>query len=164
MDLLLEAAIDLLRTHEPNDLTVRAIADRATIHHRFITEWFGGKVGLLRAVHDTSAVEIADRIASMNQTGEIQGELLAMIQQQVALITWLLQNGSEFDDIETAFPVIAQGRQTLAENLGMTDTDASLSAHVIGALIFADVLLRPRVAIQPTLEELITHHLRNARG
>ena len=163
VDLLLAAAINLLRSHEPSDLTVRAVAERATIHHRFINEWFGGKVGLLRAVHDKSAVEIADRIANASNPGDLRGDLFEQIRRQVVLVTWLIQNGTRFDDIERAFPVISQARRTLAENFDMTDDDALRSAHVIGALIYADVLLRPQMVIQPTLDELIAHHLRNVR-
>ena len=49
---MVEATIRLLQDRSPEQITVRDIAEASGHHHRFVQAWFGGKVGLLRAVFD----------------------------------------------------------------------------------------------------------------
>ena len=159
-DLLLAAAADLLRTRNPDDISVREIGDRATIHHRFINEWFGGKVGLFRAVHESWARDISEIVATITRAGAIPPATFESMQRQVLLVAWLIQNESEFDDLEEAFPAITSGRSTLMENFGMPYDDADMTAHIIGAIILADFQMRPHVNMRPSTYELIAHVLR----
>ena len=159
-DLLLTAAADLLRTRNPDDISVREIGDRATIHHRFINEWFGGKVGLFRAVHESWARDISEIVATITRAGAIPPATFESMQRQVLLVAWLIQNESEFDDLEEAFPAITSGRSTLMENFGMPYDDADMTAHIIGAIILADFQMRPHVNMRPSTYELIAHVLR----
>jgi AcrR family transcriptional regulator len=159
-DLLLTAAADLLRTRNPDDISVREIGDRATIHHRFINEWFGGKVGLFREVHESWARDISEIVATITRAGAIPPATFESMQRQVLLVAWLIQNESEFDDLEEAFPAITSGRSTLMENFGMPYDDADMTAHIIGAIILADFQMRPHVNMRPSTYELIAHVLR----
>ena len=159
-DLLLTAAADLLRTRNPDDISVREIGDRATIHHRFINEWFGGKVGLFREVHESWARDISEIVATITRAGAIPPATFESMQRQVLLVAWLIQNESEFDDLEEAFPAITSGRSTLMENFGMPYDDADMTAHIIGAIILADFQMRPHVNMRPSTHELIAHVLR----
>ncbi len=159
-DLLLTAAADLLRTRNPDDISVREIGDRATIHHRFINEWFGGKVGLFREVHESWARDISEIVATITRAGAIPPATFESMQRQVLLVAWLIQNESEFADLEAAFPAITSGRSTLEENFGMTYDDADKTAHIIGAIILADFQMRPHVNVRPSITELISHVLR----
>ncbi|MGA1699327.1 MAG: hypothetical protein ACO4AZ_10675 [Ilumatobacteraceae bacterium] len=159
-DLLLAAAADLLRTRNPDDISVREIGDQATIHHRFINEWFGGKVGLFRAVHESWARDISEIVATITRAGAIPPATFESMQRQVLLVAWLIQNESEFDDLEEAFPAITSGRSTLMENFGMPYDDADMTAHIIGAIILADFQMRPHVNMRPSTYELIAHVLR----
>ena len=160
-DLLLTAAADLLRTRSPDDISVREVGDLATIHHRFINEWFGGKVGLFRAVHESWADDISQIVAAITRSDAIPPATFDSMQRQVLLVAWLIQNGSEFNDLEEAFPAISSGRSTFVENFGMTDDDADKTAHIIGAIILADFQTRPHVNVRPSTTELIQHVLRN---
>jgi AcrR family transcriptional regulator len=159
-DLLLTAAADLLRARNPDDISVREIGDRATIHHRFINEWFGGKVGLFREVHESWARDISEIVATITRAGAIPPATFESMQRQVLLVAWLIQNESEFDDLEEAFPAITSGRSTLMENFGMPYDDADMTAHIIGAIILADFQMRPHVNMRPSTYELIAHVLR----
>ena len=159
-DLLLTAAADLLRARNPDDISVREIGDRATIHHRFINEWFGGKVGLFREVHESWARDISEIVATITRAGAIPPATFESMQRQVLLVAWLIQNESEFDDLEEAFPAITSGRSTLMENFGMPYDDADMTAHIIGAIILADFQMRPHVNVRPSTYELIAHVLR----
>jgi AcrR family transcriptional regulator len=58
---MIAAARGLLAERGPEEITVREIADRSGHHHRFVQAWFGGKVGLFRAVFDQLAAEMAER-------------------------------------------------------------------------------------------------------
>jgi AcrR family transcriptional regulator len=159
-DLLLTAAADLLRARNPDDISVREIGDRATIHHRFINEWFGGKVGLFREVHESWARDISEIVATITRAGAIPPATFESMQRQVLLVAWLIQNESEFDDLEEAFPAITSGRSTLMENFGMPYDDADMTAHIIGAIILADFQMRPHVNVRPSTYELIAHVLK----
>lgn len=159
--LLMAAAADLLRNRHPDDVSVRDIGDQATIHHRFINEWFGGKVGLFRAVHESWAKDIAGIVASITLAGTISRSTFDSMQRQVLLVAWLIQNGSEFGTLEAAFPAITSGRSTLIKNFGMSLEDADKTAHIIGAIILADFQMRPYVDVRPSTTELIEHVLRN---
>ena len=159
-DLLRTAAADLLRTRNPDDISVREIGDRATIHHRFINEWFGGKVGLFREVHESWARDISEIVATITRAGAIPPATFESMQRQVLLVAWLIQNESEFDDLEEAFPAITSGRSTLMENFGMPYDDADKTAHIIGAIILADFQMRPHVNVRPSTYELIAHVLK----
>lgn len=158
--LLLAAAAELLRNRHPDDVSVRDIGDRATIHHRFINEWFGGKVGLFRAVHESWARDIAGIVASITLAGTIPRSTFESMQRQVLLVAWLIQNGSGFGTLEAAFPAITSGRSTLIDNFGMSFEDADKTAHIIGAIILADFQMRPYVDVRPSTTELIEHVLR----
>ena len=163
-DLLLAAAADLLKTRSPDDISVREVGDLATIHHRFINEWFGGKVGLFRAVHESWADDISQIVAAITRSDAIPPATFDSMQRQVLLVAWLIQNGSEFNDLEEAFPTISSGRSTFVENFGMTDDDADKTAHIIGAIILADFQTRPHVNVRPSTTELIQHVLRNVNA
>jgi AcrR family transcriptional regulator len=160
-DLLLAAAADLLKTRSPDDISVREVGDLATIHHRFINEWFGGKVGLFRAVHESWANDISQIVAAITRSDAIPPATFDSMQRQVLLVAWLIQNGSESKDLEEAFPAISSGRSTFVDNFGMTDDDADKTAHIIGAIILADFQTRPHVNVRPSTTELIQHMLRN---
>ena len=163
-DLLLAAAADHLRTRSPDDISVREVGDLATIHHRFINEWFGGKVGLFRAVHESWADDISQIVTAITRSDAIPPATFDSMQRQVLLVAWLIQNGSEFNDLEEAFPTISSGRSTFVENFGMTDDDADKTAHIIGAIILADFQTRPHVNVRPSTTELIQHVLRNVNA
>ena len=60
--LLLEAAQQLLKTGNPDDIGIRDVGALAEVHHRFVMEWFGGKVALFRAVHDAQAHTMSNLI------------------------------------------------------------------------------------------------------
>ncbi len=59
---MVEATIRLLQDRSPEQITVRDIAEASGHHHRFVQAWFGGKVGLLRAVFDRLLEDVVRRI------------------------------------------------------------------------------------------------------
>jgi AcrR family transcriptional regulator len=160
--LLLEAAEKLLQTIDPDDLGIRDIGALAEVHHRFVAEWFGGKVGLFRAVHDSRASQISTLISTTSGFGGRGGQGLEEIRHEIVLVNWLIQNGSQFDDLKDAFPALHAAKDFLSQTFSLNEEDADKSAHIIGAIIVSNALLRPHVKIPFTPIELIMHHMQRA--
>ena len=160
--LLLEAAEKLLQTTDPDDLGIRDVGALADVHHRFVAEWFGGKVGLFRAVHDSRTSQISALISTSNSFGDRGGLGLEAIRHEIVLVNWLIQNGSQFDDLKDAFPALHTAKDFLSQAFSLNEEDADKSAHIIGAIIVSNALLRPHVKIPFTPIDLIMHHMQKA--
>jgi AcrR family transcriptional regulator len=91
MELLINAAFELVRQNSPDDISIRQIASLAKVHHRFIAEWFGGKAQLLLIVHSRNADNILGLTASVNSMRKPQ--VILVISQQLQLSLWLMRNG-----------------------------------------------------------------------
>jgi hypothetical protein len=86
MELLLSAAQRLFPTSSPNDIEIRDIGEAAGVHHRFVAEWFGGKVGLFRAVHDAQTQKISELLATTTTLGNRGGTTLESIRHEIVLV------------------------------------------------------------------------------
>jgi AcrR family transcriptional regulator len=159
--LLLEAAQKLLLITDPDELGIREIGALAGVHHRFVAEWFGGKVGLFRAVHDARTLKISELVAATAKLGSGGGVTLESIRHEIVLVNWLIQHGSHFEDIEDAFPALRAAKKLFTETFMLSEEDAEKSAHTIGAIVVADAMLRPKLKIQFSPIELIVHHLQS---
>ena len=113
--LLLDAAQSLLQNTDPDDLGIRDVGALADVHHRFVAEWFGGKVGLFRAVHDSRTSQISALISTSNSFGDRGGLGLEAIRHEIVLVNWLIQNGSQFDDLKDAFPALHTAKDFLSQ-------------------------------------------------
>ena len=160
--LLLEAAGNLLLTTDPDDIGIRDIGALAGVHHRFVAEWFDGKLGLFRAVHDSRASQISNLISTTSGFGSRGGQGLEEIRHEIVLVNWLIQNGSQFDDLKDAFPALHTAKDFLSQAFSLNEEDADKSAHIIGAIIVSNALLRPHVKIPFTPIDLIMHHMQRA--
>jgi hypothetical protein len=158
---LLEAAQKLLLTATPDELGIREIGALAGVHHRFVSEWFGGKVGLFRAVHDAGSLRISELVGVTTNLGARSGETFESIRHEIVLVHWLIQHGSYFEDITAAFPAVRAVKKLLTETFLLSEEDAEKSAHTIGAIVVADALLRPPLKIQFSPIELIVDHLQS---
>ena len=134
----------------------------AHVHHRFVAEWFGGKVGLFRAVHNSRTSQISELISTASSFGGRGGLGLEAIRHEIVLVNWLIQNGSQFDDLKDAFPALHTAKDFLSQAFSLNEEDADKSAHIIGAIIVSNALLRPHVKIPFTPIELIMHHMQRA--
>ena len=156
--LLLEAAQKLLLTATPDEISIREIGALAGVHHRFVVEWFGGKVGLFRAVHDSQT----DRISELVKTtglAEQNGTILESIRKEIVLVVWLITNGSHFEDIAEAFPSVETTKNLFIQVFSLSEEVAEKSAHTIGAIVVADAILRPNLPIKYMPIELIMHQI-----
>jgi hypothetical protein len=103
--LLLEAAQKLLETTDPDHIGIRDVDELAGVHHRFVMEWFGGKVALFRAVHDSRANTMSQLIGTATEIHDKElGRTLESIRHEIVLVNWLIMNDSEFKNLEDVFP------------------------------------------------------------
>ena len=161
MHLLLEAAKEMLVTTAPDELGIREIGDRAGVHHRFVAEWFGGKVGLFRAVHDSRTLAISDLLNSSSQFGDQEGKAIESIRHEIVLVNWLITHDSKFDSIEDAFPALTTAKTFLMRNFNLSEDAADKSAQIMGAIAVADALFQPHLNAKYPPIELIIHHVQS---
>lgn len=162
--LLLAAATKLLESQGPDDVTIREIGAEAGVHHRFVMEWFGGKAALLREVHASRANTLASRIAI---TKDFQGagnkRVLESIRREIVLVTWLINNGESFDNVEDAFPSLRGGEDFLKINIGLSGQEAEKSAQILGSILVADAMLRPHMGFKYPLFDVLAHFVQAVR-
>ena len=159
--LLLEAAKTLLLSNHPDDISIRDIATKAKVHHRFIAEWFGGKVELFREIHNARTQSITEFISTSTSVSGGDGAGLESIRDQIVLVNWLVTNGSKFKSIEDAFPSLGPASEFLLKNFNLQSDDADKTVQIIGAIAVADALLQPHLKMGYTPLELILHHIQS---
>jgi AcrR family transcriptional regulator len=159
MQLLFDAAQKLLATNDPDDISIRDIAAIANVHHRFIAEWFGGKVGLFRAIHASQTLQISGLIAGSTTFGDRDNSTLRAVRREISLVNWLIVNGSKFDDVRDAFPSLIGAQNFLVKNFVISEEDAKKSSEIFGAIVAADAMLRPHIKTDSKPVDLIMHHL-----
>jgi AcrR family transcriptional regulator len=139
---LLDATIGLLREMPPEQITVRLVAERAGHHHRFVSEWFGSKAGLLRAAMEQLLEEITHESSPFDpdtQGLRPDGRII------VYVFNWLVAN----DPDNTEHPPTGVFRNFLkgqfVSQLGLDPEIADLAARrsvatIIGIVLFGDLL------------------------
>ena len=155
MELLINAAFELVREKTPDDISIREIASLAKVHHRFIAEWFGGKAQLLLIVHSRNAENILGLTESVNSMRKPQ--VILVINQQLQLSLWLMRNGIEFPDIGSAFPSLPAAIHNLEVNRGISAQEARIIGSIYGAVLLSNVIVTPFVKDGATTEELFTY-------
>ena len=155
MELLINAAFELVREKTPDDISIREIASLAKVHHRFIAEWFGGKAQLLLIVHSRNADNILGLTSTVNSIRTPQ--VILIINQQLQLSLWLMRNGIEFPDIGSAFPSLPAAIHNLEVNRGISAQEARIIGSIYGAVLLSNVIVTPFVKDGATTEELFTY-------
>jgi AcrR family transcriptional regulator len=155
MELLINAAFELVRQNSPDDISIRQIASLAKVHHRFIAEWFGGKAQLLLIVHSRNADNILGLTASVNSMRAPQ--VILVINQQIQLSLWLMRNGIEFPDMSSAFPSLPAAIHNLEVNRGLSPKEARIVGSIYGAVLLSNVIVTPFIKDGATTEEVFEY-------
>ncbi len=147
MELLMETTCVLLLDHRPEELTIRMIADSAGLHHRYIPDYFGGKVELLSAIYERVADEAAETITIPPPADGIHQNTIRMAR----LAVWLSANHPH--GVPATNRVIEK-RVTglLIENFGLSEENARLLferlvAQVVMMAAFPDVISQDPIDI-----------------
>ena len=155
MELLINAAFELVREKTPDDISIREIASLAKVHHRFIAEWFGGKAQLLLIVHSRNADNILGLTSTVNSMRTPQ--VILIINQQLQLSLWLMRNGIEFPDMGSAFPSLPAAIHNLEVNRDISATEARIVGSIYGAVLLSNVIVTPFIKDSATTEEIFEY-------
>ena len=155
MELLINAAFELVRQNSPDDISIRQIASLAKVHHRFIAEGFGGKAQLLLIVHSRNADNILGLTSTVNSMRKPQ--VILVINQQLQLSLWLMRNGIEFPDMGSAFPSLPAAIHNLEVNRGLNPREARIVGSIYGAVLLSNVIVTPFIKDGATTEELFDY-------
>jgi len=85
---LVDTALQLLLTRDPESLTIREIAAQAKTHHRYIPDYFGGKGPLFAEVFPRASASIVGIVEEGTFKTFPSPELVRMIR----LVSWLAVN------------------------------------------------------------------------
>ena len=155
-ELLLCAAEKLLKKRNPGEISIREIADEATVHHRFIATWFGGKTQLFTVVHQRMSESVK---ANVQGTAVLSAPAVTALNLQLGLGLWLIQNGVRFSSLEELFPAIGEATKGIMAARKVNEKEARSIAYTVGSIVLSDYILRPQVDIGVTLEETLSHYL-----
>lgn len=140
MEILMETTCLLLLDHRPEELTIRLIADTAGLHHRYIPDYFGGKVELLSSIYERVADEAAKTLTIPPPADGIHQNTIRMAR----LAVWLSANHPH--GVPATNRVIEK-RVTglLIEDFGLSEESARLFferlvAQVVMMAAFPDVI------------------------
>ena len=132
--LLVEAAMACFAEVGPNDVSVRAIAERAGVNHGLVHHYFGSKAGLVDAVVRDVQEYFAEALASGGgvsfMTTEDPRPLIAMRAMARIIVDGAMPTH------QAEFPVMAAAANVV-QNLGVHDVAQSrlLAAQVLAMLM-----------------------------
>ena len=133
MDLLRNATIELLESVTPDQLTIREIADRAGVFHRYVPDYFGGKAELFADIYP----EMQER-ATIGLDGMAGDSIRPEVVRFARLAIWLSAN-REGGVPRTERSIMARLVDSLTSYAGIDEEVAVLLAQrlVAAAIAFA---------------------------
>lgn len=132
---MVSAARALLEERSAELITIREVADASGHHHRFVQAWFGGKVGLFRAVFDQMVEEAAMDRSALLERSSLQPRTRALIQ----LLNWLVATDPDQFDTGRDTPLVDRFADSYSE-LGFDERTARLLAVRLVATTLSLVL------------------------
>ena len=142
---VLQATIELLAERDPDQITVREIAERAGHHHRFIQDWFGGKTSLFVEAFQEINTELAERI-DFNRPNPTGPDPLVV--RAVRLMNWLVANDPASVTGERMRPVINRIQHMYQDRFGVDPDTARLLAQRMMCIMSGMVLFQDVFAIE----------------
>ena len=140
---MIDAAIGLLRELPAEQITTREVAERAGHHHRFVSAWFDGKVGLFQAAFDQLGAEIASTLVFPPQRDGLNPDVVMVVH----LLNWLVANGSPSLVGPHSTPLIDRVQLIYSEQLGVDAASSRLFAQRIVASAISMVLFAGAIGV-----------------
>lgn len=122
---MIEATIRLLEERSPDQITVRDISAASGHHHRFVQAWFGGKVGLLRAVFDRL---LEDAVRGINSPLVARDGFTREVRTAALLMNWLMAADPGSLDAPRPTPIIDRVIEIYRNEFALDDDLARLMA------------------------------------
>jgi AcrR family transcriptional regulator len=142
---LIEAAGERFAARGPAAVTVREIAEVAGVNHGLVHHYFGSKEGLLTAVLDALAAEVADEIAATPDL-TVTYATGGAIERHGRILAFLMLDSRDPADVKTDFPamdaLIARLRTEGVPLRAARERAAQVVALVFGWQLFQPFLTR----------------------
>lgn len=139
---LVDAAISWFAEVGPNDVSVRAIAERAGVNHGLVHHYFGSKAGLIRAVVEHMSKRFAETVGQ-GPGASILGEAGDDSFLYARAFARVVVDGVMPMDVDWDFPII-NALSRIAQNIGgLEEDDARLAATQALAMFMGWTLLEP---------------------
>jgi AcrR family transcriptional regulator len=141
---LIDAAATLFGARGPDAVSVRDLAAEAGVNHGLVHRYFGSKEGLLGAVLDRLAADVAAQVGS---TDPERGDAGAVIDRYWRVLARAILDGKEVAALQRDFPTVSLLKQAVADEHGCGEREAARRAAQILALelgwrMFEPFLLR----------------------
>ena len=130
---LVDTALRLLLTRDPESLTIREIAAQAKTHHRYIPDYFGGKGPLFAEVFPRASASIVGIVEEGTFKTFPSPELIRMIR----LVSWLAVNEPKWFKTRKNGRVLEAVTAYYQNAYGLNDVN---SRHMAQKLVSAVVL------------------------
>jgi AcrR family transcriptional regulator len=139
---VLRATLELLAERDPDQITVRDIAERSGHHHRFVQEWFGGKSNLFAEAFKEMSLELAERLDFNRPTNQVPDPMTVRV---IRLMNWLVSNDPAAMKGDRLRPVMNRLQHMYEDRFGIAPETAVLLAQrmmfvMSGMVLFKDVV------------------------
>jgi len=133
---LVDTALQLLLTRDPESLTIREIAAQAKTHHRYIPDYFGGKGPLFAEVFPRASASIVSIVEEGTFKTFPSPELVRMIR----LVSWLVVNEPKWFKTRKNGRVLEAVTAYYQNTYGLNDANARHMAQKLVAAVVVSVL------------------------
>lgn len=133
---MVRAAMELLEDRSPDEITVRDIAERAGHHHRYVQDWFGGKVGLFLEVLTLTSAQLAEYVELRTPSDQLNPDLA----RGARLLAWLATNDPDRLSGDRMRPVVSRMEHFFHDRFGVPRDEARLLARHTALLMTAYVV------------------------
>ncbi len=165
MATILDATVELLRLHRPDEVGVRDIAERSGHNQRFVVEWFGSKVELFRQAFLRLADELRDTIQVPITSSTIPSEFVVIVR----LMNWLVANDPGVFRDATERPLLELMAAGYRQRYGLDERLSELLAQrlvagAVSTILFGDALrmtpedLQDQVVLEARVASLLARH------
>lgn len=145
MQRIIDAALELLLDSPPDQVTNRDVTDRAGVHHRYIPDWFGGKLGLIAAVYPKAVDAAVGALVFPRSMVDLTPEMLRLLR----IITWLGINGPDQLNEIKGLPMKSAIEAMLVERFAVDGETARLLAQRTLALVIGLFVAGQLVGLAP---------------
>ena len=138
----MEAAIECFAEMGPNDVSVRAIAERAGVNHGLVHHYFGSKAGLVHAVVEHMSQHISE---SMSAGAALAGGVVTDENSPGLLyaraFARIVVDGAMPTDVDWDFPLVRTVTDAAQRIGGLDEDNAGIAATQALAMVMGWIVL-----------------------
>ena len=140
---ILQATEDLLAKHSPTEISLRQIAEAASINHSLIHRYFGTKENVILAVHERIISKLGEQFAAIESLDGNVGRLFKINEQNPSrriLLARAMLDGADPHLIRHHFPTVHQLVKLLEKKKSETVSPSQYDAETLAAFFAGAVM------------------------